>query len=47
MPWSVALGFAAHRYLPCAPTAWLALRAMCDEPLGRDPVKENVLLAIR
>lgn len=47
MPWSVALGFVAYRLLPCRPTAWLALRAMCDEPLARDAAMENVLLGIR
>ena len=47
MPWRLALGFAAYYFLPCTPTAWLALVSMCDEPLEKDPTLENVLLAIR
>jgi hypothetical protein len=36
-----------YRLLPCAWTAWLALRCACDEPLGEEPGMRSVRLAAR
>ncbi len=33
--------------LPCTWTCWLALSALCDEPLARDPATEYLRLAMR